>query len=300
VTRLALALVILASGTATAEPPLVGLVADGADARKAIAIGPGGEVYEPDGAGAWTRTRRIATATTITSVGRTADGVVASGGGVIYKLAPNGWSAIRLAQKGGAVMSRGPRAVGAVGKQLYALDRFKAGEPEKLGAAGSSVLAIGAGKTVVVLTDKGVFRVGGKQVTAIPGIAGARAFAGDRWALTHDAAIDLGSKKRLPWPAGAKVTATTVDNDTLHAIATHAGKLVHLELRGAGPVKQSPIDAPLSGAHAVDVVVDRAGRIVIAMSDGRILVGDRSSWTATTVADAVPAPRPGSPPATSR
>jgi len=197
-------------------------------------------------------------------------------------------------------MSRGPRAVGAVGKQLYALDRWKAGEPEKLATAGSTVLAIGAGKTVVVATDKGVFRVAGNKVTAIPGIAGARSFAGDRWALTHDAVIDLGSKKRTAWPAGAKVTATCVDNDTLHAVATQGGKLVHLELRGAGPIRQTPVEGALAGAHAVDVVVDRAGRIVIAMSDGRLLVGDKSTWTAATVRDALPDPHPGSPPATSR
>ena len=109
-TPLVLAVVVVA----LAPPP-------GDDARKAVVLGKGGEVFAPDASGDYVRTRAFATADAPVIAGRAGGDVVALGDGVVYRLAGNGWSAIRLVQKGKAVMSGGPRSVAAVGRQLFAL-----------------------------------------------------------------------------------------------------------------------------------------------------------------------------------
>jgi hypothetical protein len=302
-----LGLLLTLGDAATAQPPVLAGLAPADDARKAIALGPSGEVYEPDGAGAWVRTKQISTASTLSIIGRTGDGtagqaIVASGEGVVYRLAPNGWSAIRLAQKGDAVMSRGPRAVGAVKRQLYALDRWKGGEPEKLATAPAPVLAMGSGKSIVVATERGMYRIEGAKLTPLTGIpAKVSRLVSDRWAIVGSGAIDLRTRKTTSWPAGASITATTVGPaDELVAVATIAGKLELLTIRAA-KLQRAPItiDPGGSAKGAIGVVVDRGGRAVVAFSDGRLLLRNGSAWTSTTVGDAIPDARPGPAPATS-
>jgi hypothetical protein len=47
-------------------------------------------------------------------------------------------------------------------------------------------------------------------------------------------------------------------------------------------------------------VVDKAGRAVIALDDGTLLVREGTqAWTATRVTEDLPGPKPGSPPAVS-
>ena len=88
---------------ADAAPPIVALApAPGDDARKVIAIGPTGQVYEPDKTGGWVRDQAITISDRVTAVGRPGASVVALGDGVIFRLAPNGWTAIRIVQKGKA------------------------------------------------------------------------------------------------------------------------------------------------------------------------------------------------------
>ena len=50
------------------------------------------------------RTQPFTTADTLSVIGRAGPDLVAAGDGVVYKLAPNGWSAIRLHQTAKAVM----------------------------------------------------------------------------------------------------------------------------------------------------------------------------------------------------
>ena len=293
--RVALALA-LALGSAHGETLVALAPAD--DARKAIAIGPGGEVYEPDGAGSWVRTKRIATATTLAIVGRSGGDVVAAGGGVVYRLAANGWSALRLAQQGQAVMSPGPRAVGAVGRQLYALDRLKGGEPEKLATVPSAVLAIGSGKSIVIATANGVHRVDRGTVTKIGGApANARRFVDDRWVLGDTGPFDLRVGKPTPWPAGAKVGTAVALDDKLYAVAAIDGTVELVTVAGT-KLERAPITGATGGA--VGIVVDRAGRAVVAFGDGQIFVRTGDAWTATRVRDDLPAAKPGPAPATSR
>jgi hypothetical protein len=276
------------------------------DARTAVAIGPSGEVYEPDGKGAWVRHHRFTTAETLTIVGRAGGAVVASGNGVVYKLAANGWSAIRLIQKGKAVMASGPRAIAATGKQLLSLDRTAGGEPAKLGTASAAVEQIGTGKTAVVATSGGLFRLDGTRLTAIAGLPRSKMdqLVGDGWALLGGRALDLRSARPVAMPAGltidAATPATMAPDGSLVLVATAtAGKLELVTVNGT-KVDRDPLPLAAPATTAVGVAVDKAGRAVVALSDGRIAIRERGTWSTTTATAALPTPRPGPPPATSR
>jgi len=277
---------------ALAPPP-------GDDARKAVALGPTGQVFEPDGAGAWVRDQAISVADRITVTGRAGGQVVALGDGVMFRLAPNGWTAIRIIQKGKATMSGGPRAVAALGRQLYAIDRAAAGEPTKLALAPSPVLAIGSGKTVVIALDRGLFRVTGAKLTAIKRVPRrVDRLVSDRWALVERAAIDLTKGKSTPWPEGVKIaTAASGPSDGLVAVGSSRGALELITLTGTKLVRD-PLPAGVTGS-AVGVALDSSGRAVIALRDGRICVRERGTWTVATVREALPAAHPGAPPAAS-
>jgi hypothetical protein len=319
------------------EPALAAL-APADDARKAIAIGPAGQVYAPDGKGAWVRTTPITTADRIQHVARAGAAILAYGEGVVYRLAPNGWSALRLHQKGKAVMSAGTRAVAAVGRQLFALDRSMRGDPAKLAVAPAPALAIGAGPlAIVIATERGLFRAQRGAFTAIPRAPRrVERLLSDRWALLDRAALDLRTGKTLPWPAGLTVDVATPVGENLAAAAVSRAGVELVVLAGStaaprGPKRRparasgklrakagprsaaaspaSPLGpgivlreliAGTSGAVPVGIVVDGARRATIALADGRLAVRDASgAWTLIAVADALPPPRTGPPPATS-
>ncbi|HWO20560.1 MAG TPA: hypothetical protein VNO30_17440 [Kofleriaceae bacterium] len=279
--------------------PAPGPPGPGDDARRAVAIGAAGEVYEPDGKGAWVRRQRITTASAISAAARAGDAVVALGEGVVYRLAPNGWSAIRLAQKDKAKLAGGAAAVAAVGRQLLALDRLAGGEPAKLGTVPGPILQVGAGKSIVIATDRGLFRLTGQALTPIAAPRRARQLVGDQWAIVDGGAAELRTGKTTAWPGGTTVEAAAVGpDDRLIVIARITGKLELLAVR-AGKLERAPMDA-VGGGVPVGVAADRAGRVVVAFRDGRIAVRDGGAWTTVSVGEALPPPRPGAPPAASR
>ena len=298
---LAVLLLSLHAGAALAGPALVALApADADDARKAIAIGPAGQVYAPAGSGEWIRSQPITTADTLAVVGRAGSSVVAIGEGVVYRLADNGWSAIRLVQKGKAVMSGGRGSVAAVGRQVFALDRSAGGEPAKLALAPGPVLAIGSGQSgVVIQTDRGLLRLAGTVFRPI-----ARAprritrLVSDRWALVDRGAVDLKTNATTTWPAGLTIQLAAAGTGVaLVAIGSTRAGLELVTLSGT-KLTRDPI-AETAGARAVGVVVDKAGRATVALADGRLARRERDAWTITAVREALPAARPGSPPAVS-
>lgn len=277
---------------ALAPPP-------GDDARKAIALGPTGQVFAPDAAGTWVREQPINIADPISLTGRAGGQVVALADGVLFRLAPNGWTAIRIIQKGKAMLSSGPRAVAVVGRQLYSIERASAGEPTKLALAPAPVLAIGSGKTIVIALDRGLFRVVGTKVTAIKRVPRrVDRLVSDRWALVERAAVDLTTGKSTPWPDGMKiVTAASGPGDGLVAVGTNRGALELITLTGTKLVRDA-LPTEITGS-AVGVALDSSGRAVVALRDGRICVRERGAWTVAPVREALPAPQPGAPPATS-
>jgi hypothetical protein len=269
------------------------------DARKAVAIGPGGEVYEPDGKGAWIHRLPSGTADLVTAVGRAGPAILAAGNGAIYRLAGNGWSAIRVVQHGKAILGTGRRALAGIGRQLFALDPLVRGEPTKLATAPAAILAIGAGaRAIVVATEAGVYRIDrpGAPLIALPGVPKRLRLVSDRWALVDRGALDLGTKQITPWPTGLAIGVTGIaPDDALVAIGASHGGLELVTLR-AGALTRDPLG--VTGA-AVGVVVDRAGRAAVALADGRIAMRSPGGWTVAEVTAAPAAEHPGAPPAIS-
>ena len=299
------ALIVASASTAAAAPMLVALAPGaGDDARQAIAIGPGGDVYAPDGHGACVHRAPMSTADPLTAAGRAGDTVVALGDGVVYRLADNGWSALRLVQHGKAVLGAGPRALAAIGRQVFALDAMTQGEPLKLVMAPGNVVALAAvSKAAVIVTDAAAFRVelGAKpgKLAPLPNLPHGARWLSDRWAIVDRGALDVPAGKLTRWPTGLAIgVAVVTADDALVAVATtHAG-LELVTVRGAA-VTHEPITADTAGAPAVGVIVDRAGRAAVALADGRIAVRDKATWTIARVADEPPPAHPGAGPARS-
>jgi hypothetical protein len=287
-----------ASGTASALPLIrVAAIAAADDARQAIVIGAGGEVYEPDGKGAWVHKLQSSTADALVAAGRAGGAVVALGEGVVYRLAANGWSAIRLVQHGKAILGTGVRSLAAVGRQLFALDQLTGGEPTRLALAPANILAIGASARAIVLTtDTGVFKLEGAKLVALKSFPRRLRIVSDRWAIVDRGAVDLTTAKLTGWPAGLAIgVAAAAPEDALVAVGAVLTGLELVTLH-AGKLERDPLG--ITGT-AVGVVVDRAGRAVVALSDGRIALRGKAGWTTTQVTDAAPAEHPGSPPAAS-
>jgi hypothetical protein len=298
----ALTLITVISAAAAADPPIrLAAIAAAADARQAVVIGLDGEVYEPDGKGAWVHRLPSTTANTVAAAGRAGGAgggaIVALCAGVVYRLAANGWSAIRLVQHGKAVLGSGAPSLAAVGRQLYALDALTRGEPTKLALAPANIVAIGAGtKAIVIATDAGVFRIAGGKLVALKAAPRRSRIVGDRWAIVDRGAVDLTTAKLIVWPTGVAIgVAVAAPDSALVAIGTSRAGLELVTLRG-GTLGRDPLG--ITGT-AVGVVVDRAGRAVVALSDGRIALRDKAGWTTTEVVDEPRAEHPGAPPATS-
>jgi hypothetical protein len=327
VVSIALAIAVGAAGPARAEPASgasavrLAAIAPADDARRAIVVGAGGEIYEPDGKGAWVHRLPSSTADRLVSAGRAGgpgNAVVALGDGVVYRLAGNGWSAIRLAQKGKAILGSGARSLAAVGRQLFALDGLTRGEPTKLALAPANIVAIGAGaRGAVIATESGALRFDGKTLVALEGAPARMRLVSDRWAIVDRGALDLGALKPeaklakgakaakavaraaasvIAWPAGLTIGVAAVAPDgALVAIGSTRAGLELVALRG-GKLARDPLGVT---GTAVGVAVDRAGRATVALSDGRIAVRDKAGWTTTEVTDDAAPEHPGAPPATS-
>jgi len=293
---LVLGLLAGAPATAHAEPELAAL-APADDVREVIALGPYGEVYAPDGKGAWVREQPITVADRIRHAGRAGRSVVVLAGGAVYRLAPNGWTALRLAQRGTAVMSPGRDAVGAVGRMLLSLDTFERnGEPKKIVRAPHPITAIGSGKDIVIATERGLFRVQGRRVKPIRSPERVDQLVDDRWALVERGAIDLTTGKTVPWPAGVRVVvAASGPGDSLVAVADSGGSLVLVTVKG-GKLTRESLPTTITGTP-VGVVVDGSGRAIVALAEGQLALRERGRWSVLTVTERLPSPRPGSAPA---
>jgi len=278
------------------KPTLVAL-APAIDARRAVAIGPAGEVYQPDGKGAWIRTQSGGMAEEV--VGAVAAGptvIAVSKGSLPFKLRATGWSAIGFGPKARPIVGTGSRVLAAVGKSVFALDK---GEPAKLADAPTAVIALAAsGAGAVIVTTKGLHRLEGgawKPVKKAP--KGVKTLVSDRGALLAKGALDLRSLMTLPGPAGAKIGEATGSGDSLFVVATRGKQTELFTISGSKLERETiPLD---KGEPVVGVVADREGRVVVATRDGTIATRIKGTWTNTDVRVEIPAAKPGPAPAAS-
>lgn len=298
---------IVRSSRAEARPaPRIVALAPAPDARKAIPIGPAGQVFEPDGKGDWVRRRAGGTAVELvhaTSVGTTV--VAGAKNAPPFRLKNGTWTAVVLFPKARAVVGTGSRVVTAANKQVFSLDTTAA-QPTKLGDAPARVTALAAGKSrVVVMTDKGLYELPGGKPGAFKPIKKApktiRALLSDRWALVDRGALDLKSMKTVPWPAGVRVDDATVAGDTLVAVAVVGKGRELLTLPPTAGAKIARETIPLEASAAIaGVVADESKRVVVATRDGTLAVRASGAWVTTEVRDELPAEKaPGPPPALS-
>lgn len=290
--------IVLAGSRARADKPTLAALAPAADARRAIAVGPGGQIYEPDGKGAWVRKQAGGVAEEVTGAAAAGTTVFAAAKGAPpFKLKAGAWTAVNLGLKAKAILGSGSRVLAAVDKSVFALDKA---QPAKLADAPASVTALAASSTgVIVQTDKGLMRLDGgafKPLKKAP--KKVRALVSDRWALVDRGALDLKIMKPIVWPAGVHIVeATTVGNDFI-GVSMH-GKTVELVTIKAGKVVREsvPIDNP---KPIVGLVVDKHARVAIAMRDGRIVLRDSGTWSVREVREELAAPKPGPAPAESQ
>ncbi len=288
---------LAALAPARANKPTLAALAPAADARKAIAIGPAGQLYEPDGNGGWVRTRAGGVAEEVT-------GAVAAGTTVFaaaksappFKLKAGAWTAVNLGLKAKAILGNGSRVLAAVGKSVFVLDKAR---PAKLADAPGPVSALAASKTgVLIQTDKGLLKLQGTTWKPIKkGPKGVRALISDRWVLIDRGAFDLKAMKPFVWPTGVHVVEATTLGTNLVAVSVR-GKTVELVTIKAGKLAKEavPIDDP---KPIVGLVVDKRARVAIAMRDGRIALRDKGTWSVTMVREELAAPKPGPAPAES-
>ena len=299
VRALIVATIVLAGSldSAHADRAKLAALAPASDARKAVAIGPAGEIYEPDGQGAWVR-RRAGGITEVVVAAATAGNTVIAGakGSPPFKLKAGAWTALNLGLKARAILGSGSRVLAAVGKSVFALDRAK---PAKLAEAPESVNALaGSSSGIVIATDKGLMKLVGaawKPIKKAP--KRVRALISDRWALVDRGALDLKSLKVIVWPAGIRIVEATTLGKDLVAVSLHGRKLELVTMkRGKVEREDVPVERPSS---VVGIVVDRQRRVAIAMRDGRIALRDRGTWTVSEVREELPEPKPGPAPAQS-
>jgi hypothetical protein len=295
---LAVLLVLAASRPAHADKPTLAALAPAADARRAIAIGPAGQIYEPDGKGVWVRMQAGGTTEEIVSATSVAGTVLAGARGAPpFKLKRGAWSALHLGLKARVLLGNGSRATAAVGPTVFALDKL---QPVKLADAPSAVLALAASPTgIVVQTDKGLLRFDGvafKPIKKAP--KRVRTLISDRWALVDNAVIDLRTMKKTALPSGIHIVETVLVGDAIVAVSQH-GKTVELVTVKRGKVTREKveIDAP---KPIVGLVVDKQSRVAIAMRDGRIALRDGATWTVTEVRQELAPVKPGPAPAESQ
>jgi hypothetical protein len=293
--------VLVVAGSARADKPTLAALAPAADARRAIAIGPAGQLYEPDGKGAWVRTKAGGLAEEVTGAAASGNTVFAAAKAAPpFKLKAGAWTAVNLGLKPKAILGGGSRVLAAVGKSVFALDKP---QPLKLADAPGPVTALAASSTAVIIqTDKGLMKLEGAAFKPIKKSPKAvRALISDRWALVDRGAFDLKAMKPFVWPAGIHVVeATTIGND-LFAVSLVGKKLelVTIKAGKTGKIEREPIaiDDP---KPIVGLVVDKQARVAIAMRDGRIALRDNGTWTVSEVREELAAAKPGPAPAESK
>jgi hypothetical protein len=301
---------ICATGTARADTKVVTIVGDGKDVAKTLLVGPSGQLYEPDGKGAWARHAEGGVAADVTGAARIdGDVVVAGRAAPLYRAHRGTWSTLRIGADGTTVMSTGPAAAVAVKKAVFVATtvKGKTGWTRVGSLSGKKVTGLWASgpKSVWASTDSGVYQLRGGRFAKVNGAGAPGGISGGTpWAVTDKGLVDLDGKTTCPAELdGAAVTIAGAGGapgaDELTVVVDTGTGLVLARTAKNGKSLERIDAVPGTGAVA-GVAVDGDGDVLVAFQDGSFAMRQGGTWTQGQVADDLPKPRAGSAPARTR
>jgi hypothetical protein len=284
---------VAAAASIAAAGPVAAVVADD-DARRATLIGPSGQVWLGDGAGAWIRRKAGGVSADVAGATRIGDAIVVSGTETpMFRFDGERWTALRLGQSGKTILGRGPIGAVAIGRHVFVHHQNKW---VRVGMAPPNPIAVWASspKRVFVVTAAGTHSLRGvnfvrttNRVDAIVGSA--------PWGVTDSGLVDLSRGGRMVVPA-RDIVAAAGSGTTAWAVAGAAGG--KQQLIGVVGGKPKTIETPIAGGTAIaGIAADAGGRVVIATTAGDVHLWSGEAWTTGKVTDELPAARPGSGPA---
>jgi hypothetical protein len=278
------------------------------DVKKSILVGPSGQVWEPDGAGTWTRKSEGGVAADVH--GATVAGaalVVAGKSTPLYRRDPIGWIAMRLGERGRTIVGTGPRPSIAIGKTVFV---WAGTSWKRVGRTAGNVIALWAASEtkVVAATDTGLGKLAGAgafaPVPAAPALATLGTGGPATWGVTADGAAYEVATRRIhrPTVGGAPLTVAfvAVGGDTTWALgSTPAGPALARFHKGAWTAAVAP---PVAADDAVlAVVADTSGALLVVTRMGAVhLAAADGSWSAGTRTEVLPPATPGPGPARGR
>ncbi len=291
---------------AAAEDVLAAIAASADDVKQTILVGPSGQVFEPDGAGTWTRRTEGGVAADVRGAVVAGTGLVVAGKSApLYRRDGDRWTAMRLGERGRTAIGTGPRAALAIGKLVFV---WSGSTWKRVGRAPGTVTALWAASETKVFaaTDGGLLRLAGGAFSPLgagtPAVVG---FGGvTAWAVTADGAAFEVATRRIHRPTvGGQaivvglVTATT---DSAWALGTtDAGPALARFHKGAWTEAVAPPIA--SGDAPISITADRSGALLVVTRAGGVHVaGPDGRWDAGTRVDALPAVPAGPGPARGR
>ncbi len=276
--------------------------------------GPSGQVYEPDGHGAWARHHAGGVGDDVVVAVSVGDAVIAGAGDAAsahappFRYAAGVWQIVPVSLRAHAVVGRGTRAVAAVGRAVFTLDGGSRALPGGARRRWSASARLRGGVAIQTEPRRVPPRRQPLDVRSrAPEAGDAPARRPVRSQRGHGCGRPARGRRRSRGRPGSTRPRRRRSMPRVRSIAAATnGAVIELEIvrdgraehdRMPGGVVTEPL-APVAG-----VVLDRSGRIVVALRDGRVAVRDNGrddKWSATAVRDDLPAPRPGAPPATSR
>lgn len=293
---------MLASRGALAEP--LAAITPAPDPWQAELVGPSGQLWLPDGAGAWELRGAGGAAADVTGAVRADGSVVTGKAAPFYRHVAESWHAVRLGERGKTVAGTGPRAAIAIGRQIYV---WNGQRWLRAATAPGPVVALWAASDtkLYVAGTTDVWRLQGKRLVPHATVS-LRAFADGAtptpWAITADGALyDPVRKTTTPVALGgsAATVAHVAEADGvawLLARRADAWVVARLDRTGwteiAGP-GLAPTDEIAGFAVAAGrgpMIVTRAGQVWLRAAD---------VWRPGALRVQAVSPRPGPGPARS-
>lgn len=318
----AAALVLLLASTAARADVIAAIAPATDDVRRSIPVGPSGQVWEPDGAGTWTRKAEGGVAADVRGAVVAGNALVVAGKSApLYRREAIGWIAMRLGERGRTVVGIGPRPALAVGRTIFV---WAGTTWKRVGRTAANVTAVWAASEtkIVIATESGLvrFAAGGfAPVPAAPVVAGLGSGGPTAWAVTADGAAYEVATRRIhrPTAGGAPMTVgfVAVSKDAAWALGSTPAPV------SMGPTSPSPdgqaglalvrfhkgawseVIAPPIGADdsALAIVADTSGALLVVTRAGALhLLPAGGSWTVGVRTEALPVATPGPGPARGR